>query len=428
MRTPRLVHVIGAGLAGLAAATRLQRHGVQVALHEAASQAGGRCRSYYDRTLALTLDSGNHLVLAGHEATLDYVRTIGAADELSGPSEPAFAFMDLAARSHWSVRFSRSRVPFWIGDAQARVPGTKVSDYLALLPLLFAKPGRTMAQTMRCDGPLWDRLLRPLFLAALNVEPREASAELSATLLREVLSAGGEAFRPLMARNGLSSAFVDPALRMLQHGGAAIRLDAPLKEIVYDDAAGCVVALDFESGRVPLGEDEAVVLAVPAPAAAALVPALQTPQRHTAVVTAHFAVEPPSGMTTPMALVNGTADWLFAGAGRISATIHDAEAFGMSDTLDALAPEDLALRIWADVAQAASLPAQPLPAWQVAREARAGFAAVPQEELRRPAARTRWTNLTLAGDWTATGLPATIEGAIRSGRKAADLLLETRMY
>lgn len=422
---PRLVHVIGAGLAGLAAAIRLQRRGVQVALHEAASQAGGRCRSYYDRTLAATLDSGNHLVLAGHEATLDYVRAIGAADELTGPSEPAFAFMDLAARSRWTVRFSRSRVPFWIGDAHARVPDTRVSDYLALLPLLFAKPGRTMAQTMRCDGPLWDRLLRPLFLAALNVEPREASAELAASLLRDVLSAGGEAFRPLVARNGLSSAFVDPALRMLQHGGAAIRLDAPLRAIEYDDAAHRVAALDFDSGRVPLGEDEAVVLAVPAAAAAALVPALQTPQRHTAIVTVHFAVAPPPGLATPMTLVNGTAGWLFAGPDRISATIHDAagvNAAGLFDPLDVQACEALARRVWADVAGAASLPAEPLPAWQIAHEAQATFAAVPQEELRRPAARTRWTNLTLAGDWTATGLPATIEGAIRSGRKAADLL------
>ncbi|MBN3813221.1 NAD(P)-binding protein [Paraburkholderia sp. Ac-20347] len=186
---PRLVHVIGAGLAGLATAVRLQRRGVQVALHEAGAQAGGRCRSYYDRTLAATLDSGNHLVLANHAHTLDYVRAIGAADELTGPAEPGFAFMDLAARSRWSVRFSRSRVPFWIGDAQARVPGTRVSDYLALLPLLFAKPGRTLAQTMRCDGVLWDRLVRPLLLAGLNVEPREASAELASAMLREALAA-----------------------------------------------------------------------------------------------------------------------------------------------------------------------------------------------------------------------------------------------
>ncbi|WP_322095361.1 hydroxysqualene dehydroxylase HpnE [Paraburkholderia bannensis] len=414
---PRLVHVIGAGLAGLAAAVRLQRRGVQIALHEAAGQAGGRCRSYYDRTLAATLDTGNHVVLSGHGETLDYARAIGAADAFSGPDEPGFAFMDLAARSRWSVRFSRSRLPWWIADANARVPDTRLLDYLNVLPLLFAKPGRTVAQTMPCVGPLWERLLRPLYLCALNIEPHEASAELAGAMLREALSIGGEAFRPLTARNGLSSAFIDPALRMLQHGGAAIRLDSPLRGIAYDDATRRAVSLDFDSGRVLLGADEAVVLAVPSAAAESLVPELQAPQQHTAIITLHYAVEPPPGLATPMVLVNGTAGWLNAAAGRLSATIHDA------GTLLRLANDELARRVWADVAAAASLPVEPLPAWQIASDAQAVFAATPQEELRRPSARTRWNNLTLAGDWTATGLPASIEGAIRSGRKAADLLL-----
>jgi uncharacterized protein with NAD-binding domain and iron-sulfur cluster len=63
-----------------------------------------------------------------------------------------------------------------------------------------------------------------------------------------------------------------------------------------------------------------------------------------------------------------------------------------------------------------------LPAWQIVRERRATFAALPQEDMKRPAALTRWENIILAGDWTATGLPATIEGAVRSGHRAAELL------
>lgn len=418
---PRLVHVIGAGLAGLATAVRLQRRGVQVALYEAAGQAGGRCRSYYDSTLGATLDCGNHLMLGGHAHTLAYARSIGAADELVSPADPGFGFMDVAARARWTVRFSRSAVPLWIGDANARVPGTKTRDYFGLLPLLFAKPGRTLAQTMRCDGTLWDRLLRPMFLAGLNVDPRGASGELAANMLREALFNGGDAFRPLVARSGLSSAFVDPALRMLQHGGAAIRLKTPLVEITYDDAARRVVALDFATGRVVLGEDESVVLAVPPDAARTLVPAIQTPQGFTAIVSVHFAIEPPHGLASPMVLVNGTAGWLFAARGRLSATIHDAHA-----VLD-MPPEMLARKVWADVAEAASLPADRLPPWQVVRSPQATFAAIPDEEMRRPATRTRWNNLMLAGDWTATGLPATIEGALRSARKAADLLLTENM-
>ena len=63
-----------------------------------------------------------------------------------------------------------------------------------------------------------------------------------------------------------------------------------------------------------------------------------------------------------------------------------------------------------------------MPPWQIVRERRATFAATPEQESRRPGTRTPWTNLVLAGDWTATGLPATIEGAIRSGNRAAETI------
>jgi uncharacterized protein with NAD-binding domain and iron-sulfur cluster len=81
----------------------------------------------------------------------------------------------------------------------------------------------------------------------------------------------------------------------------------------------------------------------------------------------------------------------------------------------------LAKKIWAEFAQLTGM-GDELPPWQIVKERRATFAALPQENAKRPAAQTRWRNLFLAGDWTATGLPATIEGAIRSGNSAARLV------
>ncbi|MFM0073412.1 hydroxysqualene dehydroxylase HpnE [Paraburkholderia sediminicola] len=421
---PKLIHVIGAGLAGLAAAVQLQRRGAQVVLHEAAPQAGGRCRSYYDPKLGATIDSGNHMVLSGNYATLNYARAIGAADELVGPAQPEYPFVDLATRARWTVRMSPGRLPWWVFDPNARVPNTGPSDYLALVSLLFAKPGRSVAQTMRCNGPLWDRLLRPLFLAMLNVEPREASAELTAAMVRETLVAGGLACRPLVAKNGLGSAFVDPALRLLQHGGAAIRLGSRLTDIVFADTGagpGRISALNFADERIAIEANQAVVLAVPPDIAQTLVPGLRSPNRFAATLNVHFAIEPPFGMAPITGLLNATADWLFAFEGRMSVTVNAAER--LLDTPH----EALAKTVWAEVAQAANLPAEPMPAWQVVVEKRATFAALPDQEMLRPGTRTRWNNLMLAGDWTATGLPATIEGAIRSGQKAADTLLNQPM-
>jgi squalene-associated FAD-dependent desaturase len=419
---PKLIHVIGAGLAGLAAAVQLQRRGAQVVLHEAAREAGGRCRSYYDPKLGATIDSGNHMMMSGNVATLNYVRAIGAADELVGPAQPEYPFVDLATRARWTVRMSPGRLPWWIFDANARVPNTGPSDYLALVPLLFAKPGRSVAQTMRCNGPLWDRLLRPLFLAMLNVEPREASAELTGAMVRETLFAGGLACRPLVAKNGLGSAFVDPALRLLQHGGAAIRLGSRLKDMEFADTGpGRISALNFADERIAIEANQAVVLAVPPEIAQTLVPGVRSPNRFASTLSVHFAVEPPFGMAPITGLLNATADWLFAFEGRVSVTVNAAER--LLDTPH----EALAKTIWAEVAQAAGLPAEPMPAWQVVMEKRATFAALPDRETLRPGTRTRWNNLMLAGDWTATGLPATIEGAIRSGQKAADTLLNQPM-
>jgi uncharacterized protein with NAD-binding domain and iron-sulfur cluster len=84
----------------------------------------------------------------------------------------------------------------------------------------------------------------------------------------------------------------------------------------------------------------------------------------------------------------------------------------------------LADKLWREVAAVAGLP-MTLPPWQIVRERRATFAATPSENAKRPAAPTAWRNLWLAGDWTRTGLPATIEGAIRSGNLAADLAVRS---
>ncbi|RZF31591.1 FAD-dependent oxidoreductase [Paraburkholderia sp. UYCP14C] len=418
---PKLVHVVGAGVAGLAAAVQLQRRGARVVLHEAQDHAGGRCRSYYDARFGAPLDSGNHIVLSAHAATLNYLRAIGAADELVGPAQPEYPFIDLATGSRWTVRLSPGRLPWWIFDAQARVPNTAPTDYLSLVPLLFAKPGRSVAQTMRCDGPLWDRLLRPLLQALLNLEPRDASAELTGALVRETLLAGGLACRPLVARNGLGSAFVDPALRLLQHGGATIRLGSRLRDITFAADPARVQALHFADDSIALGANEAVILALPPDAAATLVPGLRAPTRFAATLNVHFAVEPPFGTPQVSALLNGTAGWLFAFDDRLSVTLNGAERH-----LDT--PHDaLAATVWAEVARAVKLPLAPLPRWQVVAEPRAMFAALPTQETLRAGTRTRWNNLLLAGDWTATGLPAMLEGAIRSGQKAADTLLNQPM-
>jgi len=407
------IHVVGAGLAGLAAAVRLASGGCRVVIREAANQAGGRCRSYHDATLGLTIDNGNHLVLSGNHATLDYLAAIGARERLVGPDAPAFAFVDLATGERWTLLLSDGLLPWWIFDPKRRVPGTRPADYLSGTRLLWAGADKSIKQTMRCDGAVYHRLWRPLLLAALNTDPAEASARLAGAVVRETLAAGGRACRPLIARDGLSEAFIEPALRFVETKGGAIRYGARLRALGLTEQR--VASLDFGERIEQLGPDDAVVLAVPPWIAAGLMPDLATPSEFRAIVNAHFAVAPPAGLASMIGVVNGTVEWVFAFPDRLSVTISGADRL-----LDA-PREDLARTIWQEVVKVTGV-APAMPRWQLIKERRATFAALPSEERKRPGAATRYTNMALAGDWTATGLPGTIEGAIRSGNRAADLI------
>jgi hydroxysqualene dehydroxylase len=407
------VHIVGAGLAGLSAALKLCERRVRVVVHEATAFAGGRCRSYHDATLGMTIDNGNHLLLSGNHAALDYLRGFGAEQRLAGPSAPEFSFVDLASHERWTLRFNDGPLPFWIFNSGSRVPGTRALDYLPLARLLWAPAGKTVGDVIACDRPVYRRLVEPLLLAALNIDPPQASVRLAAAVIRETLAAGGRACRPLIARDGLGSTLIDPALARLKECGAEVRLEHQLRGLHL--GAERVEALDFGNETVALADQDAVVLAVPPYAAAALVPGLDVPTEFRAIVNAHFRIEPPAEGPPILGVLNGTAQWIFAFPGRVSVTVS------AGDRLIETARDVVAKTIWSEVATVTGLPAA-LPPWQIVRERRATFAATPAQDARRPGAATRWRNLLLAGDWTNTGLPATIEGAIRSGNCAAELI------
>jgi squalene-associated FAD-dependent desaturase len=408
---PGTVHVIGAGLAGIAAAIRLATRGRSVVMHEAAGQAGGRCRSYHDPALDMVIDNGNHLLLSANHAALAYLAMIGAEAGLVGPPAADFAFMDLASGERWMVRINAGRLPWWIFDARRRVPGTWPRDYFALARLLFARKDKTICETVTCSGPLYDRLARPLWVAALNTDPKEGSAALAGAIVRETLAKGGTACRPLIA-HGLGAVFIEPALRFLAERGADVRFGHRLRALALTRQD--VTALDFGEDKTAIGADDGVILAVPPVVAADLLPGLTVPTEFRAIVNAHFRLAPPPDLAPITGVVNGTVEWLFSFPDRLSVTISAA------DRLLDVPRETLAKQIWDEVATIAGLPKAP-PPWQIVRERRATFAATPAEDAKRPSATTAWRNLVLAGDWTRTGLPATIEGAIRSGNRAADL-------
>lgn len=410
-----MVHVVGAGLAGLSAAVRLTGQGYAVTLYEAAGHAGGRCRSYDDAVLGCRIDNGNHLLLSGNRSATAYLDLLGARDELSIAPEAAFPFLDLQTGERWTVRPNPGPVPWWLLARSRRIPGTSARSYAAALRLPLAGPGQTVAEVLP-PGALFDRFWEPLTIAALNAVPAQASARLLWQALKESFAKGGRHCRPMIARNGLSEAFVEPALAYLWGRGVPLHFNRRLREVtVTNDSA---TALGFGGPAQPLAEGDQVVLAVPPAQLRRLMPDLPLPTDKSVILNAHFRLPAPAappGEPRFLGLLGGKAHWLFIRQDMASITISAADQLGLADL-----PEDELLPVlWREVRQALDLPDQPYLAARLIRERRATFDQSPAGVALRPKPGIGPANLTLAGDFTSTGLPATIEGAIRSGETAA---------
>jgi len=417
MTTPT-VHIVGAGLAGLAAGLTAAEAGLKVRLHEAAPRAGGRCRTYWDAQLDARIDNGNHLMMSGNTAVLDLVKRTGAQDQLVGPEIAVYPFIDLETGRRWTVKPGLDRLPLWVLDPARSMPGAVPADFLEGLRLPLAGPDATVADVIRRRGALWRGFWEPLTVAALNTPPERGQARLLWRVLAETFLKGGAYCRPLMARDGLADALVDPTVAKIEALGGIVETGARVRAL--EISGNRVAALDRADGGIVLGPRDPVIVALPPTRARDLVPGLTTPDDGEAIVNAHFRLSAPPppfpAGAVALGVLGGAAQWIFVRDRIASITISAPGPLAQADDA-ALLP-----RLWGETRQALALPddAHYL-AGRIIKERRAVFDQSPAGVSRRPEARTPIANLLLAGDWIDTGLPATIESALRAGNRAGAL-------
>ncbi|MCK8787976.1 FAD-dependent oxidoreductase [Roseomonas sp. NAR14] len=402
----RTVHVVGAGLAGLAAALRLSRGGRRVVVHEASPQAGGRCRALPDGT-----DNGTHALLGANRAALRFLGEVGARDGWIEPEPDGLPVLDLASGEARRVGLSPRQ---WLRQPALRPPGLGLGGMGALLRLAGGGD-RAVGPAMAAHPALLRHLVDPLVIAALNTPVEEAGARWLAPVLRRLGRPG--ATRLFVAREGLGPDLIAPTLTTLALAGVELRHGARLRRL--EQADGRATALDFGEDRIVVSPSDRVVLALPPWEAKRLLPALPAPERFAPILNLHYA-RVAAGPVRFLGLLDALAQWVLVRPTGVSVTVSAADA-----AMDA-PQEALMARAWAELRRAAlafGLPGpwpEAAPACRVVKERRAtprhGTGPAPAPP------RLPLANLALAGDWTLPALPATIEGTIRSGEAAAAAL------
>lgn len=431
------IAVIGAGWAGLAAALELHQNGHAVTVFEAGPKLGGRARGVHSPKLDALLDNGQHIMLGAYTETLALMRRLGL------DPDALLYRMPLALQSAdagFALRVPKLPRPLALPAALLRAHGVSWAERLKMAYMMAklsrnwqVPPGATVAQWL-AQGRQSPRLIRnfwePLCLAAMNTPINQACAQLFANVLRDSLGAGPEACEVLISRVDLSSLWPEqlPSGIEITRGHAVRRLEVAhsSRGVLVDDRHfdGVIVATNVQPAHRLLNK----------------LPVVTGSQNYLAMLDA-FAPMPIATLTLELAghwsmphamlmLADSPANgrfgqWLFhcnefmtppSAASRLNVVISHATQ------LADWSPEQIVQGVVAQINEQASayplLP--PVTAYELITEKRATFAAVPK--LERPDNTTPWPRVYAAGDWTDTGYPAVLEGAVRSGLRAARAL------
>ncbi len=443
------VVVVGGGWAGLAAAIALQERRHEVTLLERRGVLGGRATSYPDAATGEDVDNGTHLMIGAYAATLDLVRRAGAEDLLSLQDNLRIDWVDEKGVSALDCPPLVAPLHLLAGLLSLRVPWrVRVQALRFGLAVRFGRPpvGLTLAEYFARTGQgeearrlLWD----PLALAILNESPDRAAAILFHRVYREAFLADHRASRLVFLRRGWG-VLAERLARYFESRGGRLHRRALAESVEISD--GRVSGLRFEqraetreeirAGRASKAESmraEAVVLAVPWHAVGALVPeelrgqepfARAARLRPSPIVSIELWLDKVVLDRPMVGLRDAEVEWVFD-KGRLYGRAGPPQhlAFIVSAAVRSAARPNAELVAAAEGALRRFFPAMhgaTVTRSLVMREPAATFASDPEAETLRPGPGTPVRGLFLAGDWTDTALPATIEGAVRSGRRAAE--------
>ena len=412
MTNTNITYIIGAGISGLSSACYAKNNNQNVKLFESSTNAGGRCRSYYDKSLNIEIDNGNHLVLSANENFLDICKLINSSNTIESFG-PNFNFYDLKKKKNWSLQISNKYFPFWILNKKNRVPDTDLKDYLSLLKIFNVNINHSVSDLFLNSGNLYKSFWEPLTLGILNTECENASAFLLTNVIKKSFLKGRDFCQIIQPKKNWNETLITPMLEYLKKNSVFIKYKSILKSLEINN--NIITKLNFNNNEILINKEDKVILCLPPNSLNKIMPQIDLPKEFNTILNIHFKLDKNiiDLLKFPiLGMLNSVTHWVFLKKNYISITISSANKYNDLDS------EKIAKLVWNEISQGLGISEINIPNFKVLREKKATYQQSPQNYKLIQEINSLPLNLRLAGDWTEKYLPSTIESSILSGKNS----------
>ena len=421
------VLVIGGGLAGLSSAAYLSKNNFKVKLLESSPKLGGRTYSFLDKETNTILDNGQHILMGCYSETLNFISLIGAVKNLDIQKSLSVNFVK-EGYNIFKLKSLPFFYPFDLLIAALKYKAINFPERLRLLKVFIKLPFYSVHklgsmnvkdwlekenQSINIQNAFW----KILTVGALNTSLEKASAKIFVDILRQIFANGKNAATIILPKFGLTESFCKDAEEFIIKNSGEIHLSETVsKLIIIEDSV-----TEIHTSNKIYKDFDFVVSAIPAFALSRILEdkdQINIPEFiYSTILNIHLWLKDNSFPTGFFGLINSPLHWVFNKGTHLNIVISDAEEHaGKSD-------EELIEMCKVEMKKLFLLKPETISNYKIIKEKRATF--IPSNDIldKRPQQKTNIKNLIIAGDWVDTGLPSTIESAVKSGRVATDILI-----
>jgi len=422
--------IIGGGLAGLTAASILSSKNLSVTVIESSPKLGGRTYSFKDTDIDSVIDNGQHIMMGCYKDTLSFIKLIGAENNFDYQKSLFLKFID-RKRNQFQLNAAKTFYPLNLLIAILNYNVLNFNDKFSFIRFLLKLPWLNKNSLRKFTAKEWleNRNQNPniiksfweiLCVGALNTNLEKASALFFYDVLIQIFFKGNFATTIILPKYGLSESIINPALLFIEKNGGTIVLSESVKELVVKNQK----VVSIKSDKNIYDNFDYVISAIPLYALEKIIPIknldIDLELEYSTILNIHIWSNENKLQEKFYGLLDSPLHWIFVKENHINIVISDA------DYLVEKSKEEIIRLVINELVQYTNIKEENILQYKIIKEKRATFVPDVSTIDKRPNSKTSIKNLFLAGDWTNTGLPSTIESAVKSGRIAAELILNEK--